>query len=112
MKCLLACDRFARYEHVARAMVLSDWCCDVSEIYGLGPAAQTWAIRNRVPLNEVRLPVTPGDQTRKRVVKQALDVLGPDGYVVAVWDGRSKLIGTLIEVARATGLKVYVGEAQ
>lgn len=118
MRCIIAGSRTVRsYETVAKAIAESGWADEITEVIsgtcrGPDQFGERWAERNGKKVT--RFPAAwstgraAGQQRNRRMAEHA----GPGGALIAVWDGRSRGTGGMIEIAKRLGLKVYVGEAE
>lgn len=114
MKCIIAGSRTVRqYESVVRAIVSSGWADQITEVVsgtcrGPDQFGEQWAIRNNVVVKRFPAKWSEGRAAGLMRNRKMAEYVGEGGALIAVWDGKSRGTGNMIEEARKHGLRVHV----
>lgn len=96
----------------------SGWANDITEVIsgtcrGPDQFGERWAERNGVLVT--RMPASWQTELRAAGIRRNIrmaEYAGPDGAVIAVWDGKSRGTKHMFEYARSQGMKVFVKEVR
>lgn len=119
MRTIICGSRFIKhYEHVVAAVVESGWADQITEVIsgtcrGPDQLGERWGERNGVPVR--RFPAKWWDEGKAAGIKRNVEMAlyaGPEGAVIAVWDGKSRGTRHMVEYAKKLGMKVYVKEVK
>lgn len=116
MKCIIAGSRtISNMRLLLDAIRESGFRQDITEVVsggefnGVDRLGEIWASDNHIPCTRLLANWERFGRAAGPIRNQGMaDYVAPDGVLIAVWDGKSKGTRSMVKIAKAKGLKVFV----